>query len=943
MKPPTLQSIRTAFRRNALRWCLPLLGFAAIPTATARAQSVGGIVGSVTDAAANRALRGVEIQIDGGRRTTTTDSAGNYRLRGVPTGLHRIGARIPGYRGATRDSIVVRADAFTRVEIRLAPIAVQLTELRSVGVQDPVLDPLATSTAQRITEADLRRLPVSSLEDALALQAGVVGESYRGGRVGQQSFLLDGFGVKNQLDASTGGSGLRIPPDIITEASLITNGFSARYGQALSGIINVITRDGGEHWQGRMAYETDRPLTGAGDLGLDRLILQADGPLFGKVTAVGILDFSGRLDADPANAPTPTDPRDPRSRTPAPLPHNSGETYTVGGKLTIPMGGRLVSRLFALGTTEQRYLYDQQYKYDLTFAPGRRVDGTLLTGQLQLLPGANTNRPMVGELRVGYFSKEFIRGATAAPDYKFGAFTGERLHIQGEELARRQDTIAARTALAGFDPPRFSENTPYGVQAFFLGGAPRGEVAWNRFAELRGQLDLSISVGEHTEVYLGGLAASQDVKTFQRVQAYRATGGGTPPATAANFKPLITGAYLEAQARASDLAFTAGVRYDGFDPGGKFTATNASLGARRSINPRIAVSTVLKGATVVASIGRFSQAPDLQFLVDAAFDDTTRTGRFRQGNPDLGFESATQFELSARIRLRSHTSLRINIYTKTLDGLVATAPIGVNPDSSQFVNGDVGNVIGGEFIVERERHHGWGARIAAVVQRAEATVTDAFELRRLIQIDPNTHDTLAAPARASFPLDYDRRLSLIAAFDGELTPSAGPRVLGVRPLGSMLASAVLRYGSGLPYSQTDANGENLVAEPNGSRLPAQYTLDMLFRRPVRFGAMVGGIYLDARNILNTRNQTSVRRDTGNPDASEATIKKLATNAYNANSSPIPYESNRYRRAADLNGDGVITGQGELMPLYLAAARDYTQPLFVYGPPRLIRFGIEVLF
>ena len=76
---------------------------------------------------------------------------------------------------------------------------------------------------------------------------------------GEESFIIDGLGVKNQLDASTGSLGLRIPPDILTEASLVTNGFSARYGQALSGMINVVTKDGGKRWAGRAAYETDRP------------------------------------------------------------------------------------------------------------------------------------------------------------------------------------------------------------------------------------------------------------------------------------------------------------------------------------------------------------------------------------------------------------------------------------------------------------------------------------------------------------------------------------------------------------------------------------------------------------------------------------------------------------------------------------------------------------
>src|SRR2546426_12772080 len=91
-----------------------------------------------------------------------------------------------------------------------------------------------------------------------------------------------------------------------------------------------------------------------------------------------------------------------------------------------------------------------------------------------------------------------------------------------------------------------------------------------------------------------------------------------------------------------------GLRYDQFDPGAGIQG--GRLGPQRSLSPRFAVSTVLRGATFVASWGRFSQAPDFQYLVDAAFDDTSRTGRFRRGNPDLGFEEAWQYEFSVRDR-----------------------------------------------------------------------------------------------------------------------------------------------------------------------------------------------------------------------------------------------------------------------------------------------------
>ncbi len=87
----------------------------------------------------------------------------------------------------------------------------------------------------------------------------------------------------------------------------------------------------------------------------------------------------------------------------------------------------------------------------------------------------------------------------------------------------------------------------------------------------------------------------------------------------------------------------------------------------------------------------------------------------------------------------------------------------------------------------------------------------------------------------------------------------------------------------------------------------------------------------------------MRRDSGTPGADQTTILTWAQDAYAANPDPIPYESPRYRRWADVNGDGYVAGAGELMPLYLAAARDFGQPLFAYGPPRLVRLGVEFAF
>ena len=179
----------------------------------------------------------------GAQRTAVSDSAGGYRVRDVRSGWHRVLARSIGYQVVYRDSVLVRAAQITVVDFALPSREIELEPMHITAPVDIVLDPLAIATTQRINADDLRHLPLTTLEEAVALSAGAVGESYRGGRVGQTAFIIDGLGVKNQLDASTGGLGVRIPPDILTEASLVTNGFSARYGQALSEIGRASCRE----------------------------------------------------------------------------------------------------------------------------------------------------------------------------------------------------------------------------------------------------------------------------------------------------------------------------------------------------------------------------------------------------------------------------------------------------------------------------------------------------------------------------------------------------------------------------------------------------------------------------------------------------------------------------------------------------------------------------
>ena len=258
---------------------LRLAGALLTAAAPLAAQTGGAISGRVTDALTGEAVRAALVSVDGGRQGAATDSGGVYRVREVRSGWHRVQINAIGYRPLIHDSVLVRTGETVTLNFELHPHAVAVDSILVEAKPDVILDPLAPQDLQRITGEEIRRLPVTTVEEAVALSAGAVGESYRGGRLGQQAFVLDGLGVKNQVDASTGPLGVRIPPDILTEASLVTNAFSARYGQAVSGLINVVTKDPGDQWQSRLAYETDRPLWNGWDYGIDRAVATADGPI----------------------------------------------------------------------------------------------------------------------------------------------------------------------------------------------------------------------------------------------------------------------------------------------------------------------------------------------------------------------------------------------------------------------------------------------------------------------------------------------------------------------------------------------------------------------------------------------------------------------------------------------------------------------------------------
>ncbi len=102
-----------------------------------------------------------------------------------------------------------------------------------------------TSSEARVTADKLDRLPVTELGQVLDVQAGITtrggGLHIRGGRSSEVVFMVDGVPVTDSYDGSTA---VQLENDGIQELQVISGTFNAEFGNAMSGVINVVTKEG---------------------------------------------------------------------------------------------------------------------------------------------------------------------------------------------------------------------------------------------------------------------------------------------------------------------------------------------------------------------------------------------------------------------------------------------------------------------------------------------------------------------------------------------------------------------------------------------------------------------------------------------------------------------------------------------------------------------------
>jgi outer membrane receptor protein involved in Fe transport len=257
--------------------CLVALAIAlAIPALAAAQAETGKVSGSVTDQS-GAVLPGVTVTLKSVDRATTrstvTNAAGEYVFASVVPGAYEVTAELSGF-STKQTRTTVPVGTTVAVNVQMA-VGAQTEVITVVGETAAAINTSTQDIATTVTETQLRELPTLTRNPydlvQLSGQAANDPESGRGtgyaingARSASTNILLDGSANNDEFTATVGQE---VPLDGVQEFTVITSNFSAQYGRASGGIVNVATKSGTNQFRGTVYdfYRSDKLATNTFD------------------------------------------------------------------------------------------------------------------------------------------------------------------------------------------------------------------------------------------------------------------------------------------------------------------------------------------------------------------------------------------------------------------------------------------------------------------------------------------------------------------------------------------------------------------------------------------------------------------------------------------------------------------------------------------------------
>lgn len=794
---------------------------------TTFAGTTGKIAGRVIDSETGEPLVGANIFINSLSTGASTDINGYYFILNIPPGEYEVTASYIGYQSLKKANVSVKVDKTTDLDFELATATLEGEEVLVVESRVPNVQRDKTSTMQNIDEKELETLPVNSVSGVLQLQTGVVnsgGLHVRGGRSGEVAFYVDGYRIEDPLFNE---QVVEVNNQAIQQMEFLTGTFNAEYGNALSGVVNIVTKENYEKLTGQFTYKrTNLGLGSAGeDLNENYFEGYFNGPLW-KGSPLGVLLSAKYTTADNYYySGNIQEIQDQGGTVFESVEFSQNKPFGYDNYLTLL--GKLYFKPFAAGKLTFLYNYSdrewQNYDHLMRFIP----DSTYIRNSSSTLLGLNfthaVSEKLFYEIRVSYYNYDYLRNLKGLnyQDYPvptFLRFSNSRFYRSLANSAYEDQVTKSFTAKG----------------------------------------DMTYQIDRYNLVKAGFDAKFHELDYFYI---------NNPNNPSARFsidyleKPFEGAVYLQDKIEFETIILNLGLRYDFYNPKADFVnnpfdpSSTTESKMKSSFSPRVGIAyPVLENTVFHFAYGQFFQRPEFQVM----YENLSRTFSNTEpifGNPNLEPEKTSSYELGLLTNFEN-TTLQTTFFSKKIENLIGVVWNYDRLPYASYVNEDFAIVKGFEISAK------WNNRNIYASANYTYSIAEGSSSSQQERYS-GAFDVVGTQSLKYLPLNFDQTHTANAQLSFSFYEDEGPFNFAPFIFENTTFNIITRYGSGLPYTFNPARAR-YVAERNNSRLPETIFVDLLIRKDFYIDNYYVSIFADIRNLLDRKNVRSVYSATGSP-------------------------------------------------------------------------------
>lgn len=786
--------------------------------------TTGILEGRVRDKTTHEPLIAVNVQVVGTSFGAVSDVEGRYQISNIRAGVYDVRLSIIGYVPVSVREITILPDLRTKLDVEMVQSSVEMAPVEIVA-EKPLIQKDQAATAYSFSGLIIEKLPVSSFQDVLSLQPGVTIEgNVRGGRVGEVVYMVDGIPVQ---DVISGGLGANLPKSAIAGLTVHTGGFEAEYGNAMSGVVNVITKTGSDSLDLNVRFEKDNYF---------EKNKQTDHLTELEVTAKGPIS-AGELYYFTANTMTLSDTRwwqDFQNFFISPVLQD----YSGIAKVELTTASSFRLSLQGIYSIRRWRDYEFSWRYNLVGLPPRLRDSYRITMTASDAPSENS-----------FYTLSLSR-------------------------------YYQRNRIGDLSKDAYQFQAPYQYD-FYLQYIVDGSRNWWSDARqliytLKGDYTIEI---EHSHLIKMGLEFNQyDIHSDLVKLEPQTTYFGKPEldlpmlnySNEYQYYPRSGSVFIQdkIQIERDGSILTAGLRWDFLDPTSERPiveyvptqpneyrqvvtgTTKASF--KHQFSPRISFAApVGVSSFYYLNVGYYFQFPLFDYLYSGTSPVQIKQGvkNVQAGNPDLQPERTIAWETGLKHGLDRNHVVSFTYFVKKTTNQIDTKTL-IAFDSkyagdygfASYINNAEASAKGIEIVVSREQGEFFTGSLSYTYMRAEGISEVADQSLNYAQWG---FPVVAEP----YPLSWDQRHSVKLDVDAKL------------PMDIQL-NTVLLYNSARPYTYFPtrdgftAKDPNMVFQPNNVRMSDVLFINLKFSldfRPFKWQEILVTLYADVRNVLNKRN------------------------------------------------------------------------------------------